>query len=143
LGDFFKGPGLTVLRPDEVLTQIIVPKPQAGEGTGYINIGVRKSCDCNVATVASFFSLDPANGTIKEARIVMGSVGPTFIRASSAESVLIGQKPDAALFLKAGEAASSDCSPIDDFRGTASYRKALVGVLTRRTLDIAHRQAVA
>jgi CO/xanthine dehydrogenase FAD-binding subunit len=143
LGSFFKGPGFTVLRPDEVLSLIIVPSPKEGEGAGYINMGVRKSCDCNVATVASFIALDPMNGTIREARIVLGSVGPTFLRASLAEAVLVGKKPDEALFSKAGEAATQDCNPIDDFRGSASYRRAIIGVLTKRTLDIAYRQAVA
>ena len=59
------------------------------------------------------------------------------------EAVLVGKKPDEALFSKAGEAATQDCNPIDDFRGSASYRRAIIGVLTKRTLDIAYRQAVA
>lgn len=143
LESFFKGPGFTELRPEDVLTRISVPTPKEGEGAGYINLGVRKSCDCNVVNVASFIALDPADGSIKEARIVMGSVGPTPLRARSAETLLMGQKPSPTLFCKAGEAAGQDCTPIDDFRGTASYRKAMVGVLTKRTLDIACQQAAA
>jgi CO/xanthine dehydrogenase FAD-binding subunit len=143
LENFFKGPGFTEIQPDEVLTQIKVPTPKDGEGAGYINLGVRKAQDCNVVNVASFIVLDAVDGSIKEARIVMGSVGPTPLRASSAEAVLIGQKPDETLFLKAGEAARQDCTPIDDFRGLASYRKAMVGVLTKRTLDIAYQKAAA
>ncbi|WP_306304025.1 FAD binding domain-containing protein [Desulfosarcina cetonica] len=102
---------------------------------------MRKAQDCNVVNVASYIALDEKDGSIKTARIVMGSVGPTPLRASGAEAALVGQKPDEALFLKAGEAARQDCKPIDDFRGAASYRKAMVGVLTKRTLDIAYRQA--
>ena len=143
LGDFFKGPGFTELRPEEVLTRINIPAPKDGEGAGYINIGVRQACDCNVANVASFIALDAGDGSIREARIVMGSVGPTPLRAKSAEALLVGQKPDEALFRKAGEAARQDCTPIDDFRGTASYRKAMVGLLTKRTLDIAYQRAAA
>ena len=142
LGKFFKGPGFTEIGPDEVLTEIRVPVPREGEGAGYINLGVRKAQDCNIVNVASFIALNEKDGTIKKARIVMGSVGPTPIRAASAEAALMGQKPDEALFLKAGEAARQDCTPIDDFRGAASYRKAMVGVLTKRTLDIAYRQAM-
>jgi CO/xanthine dehydrogenase FAD-binding subunit len=140
LGGLFKGPGFTDIGADEVLTQVKVPAPKDGEGAGYINLGVRKAQDCNVVNVASFIALDK-DGTIKTARIVMGSVGPTPLRAGSAEKALLGEKPSEALFLKAGEAARQDCTPIDDFRGAASYRKAMVGVLTKRTLDIAHRQA--
>jgi carbon-monoxide dehydrogenase medium subunit len=142
LGEFFKGPGFTAMSPHEVLTEIRVPVPRQGEGAGYINLGVRKAQDCNVVNVAAFIALDVKDGTITKARIVMGSVGPTPVRAFSAEALLMGERPDETLFLKAGEAARQDCTPIDDFRGAASYRKAMVGVLTQRTLDIAHRQAL-
>ena len=142
LGDFFKGPGFTEMRPEEILTTVNIPTPADGEGAGYINLGVRKAQDCNVVNVASFIAL-ASDGSIKDARIVMGSVGPTPLRASSAENALKGQKPSEDLFRKAGEAARQDCTPIDDFRGQASYRKAMVGVLTKRTLDIALAQATA
>jgi carbon-monoxide dehydrogenase medium subunit len=142
LNDFFKGPGFTEIDVDEILTEVRVPTPGDGQGAGYINLGVRKAQDCNVVNVASFIALDDQDGSIKQARIVMGSVGPTPLRAKTAEGVLIGEKPDAALFLKAGEVARKDCTPIDDFRGAASYRKAMVGILTKRTLEIAHRQAM-
>lgn len=142
LGDFFKGPGFTEIDVDEILTEIRVPVPGQGEGAGYINLGVRKAQDCNIVNVASFIALDEKNGRVKNARIVMGSVGPTPLRAATAEAVLIGRKPDGNLFLEAGEAARQDCTPIDDFRGAASYRKAMVGVLTKRTLAIAYRRAV-
>jgi len=141
LNEFFKGPGFTEIDVNEILTEVRVPIPGDGQGAGYINLGVRKAQDCNVVNVASFIALDEKDGRIKQARIVMGSVGPTPLRAKSAEAVLIGEKPDEALFLKAGEAARQDCTPIDDFRGAASYRKAMVGILTKRTLEIAHRVA--
>lgn len=138
----FKGPGFTEIGPDEVLTEVRVPVPRDGEGAGYINLGVRKAQDCNIVNVASFIGLNKKDGSIENARIVMGSVGPTPLRAPSAEKVLQGEKPDDALFLRAADAARQDCSPIDDFRGAASYRKAMVGVLTQRTLAIALRRAL-
>ena len=142
LNAFFKGPGFTEIDVREILTEIRVPVPRDGQGAAYINLGTRKACDCNIVNVASFISLDARDGRIEKARIVMGSVGPTPLRAASAEKLLTGQMPDEALFLKAGEAARQDCTPIDDFRGSASYRKAMVGLLTKRTLEAAHRQAV-
>ncbi len=141
LNNFFKGPGFTEIGLGEVLTEVRIPVPRDGEGAGYINLGVRKAQDCNIVNVASFIALNPTDGRIEKARIVMGSVGPTPLRAGSAEALLIGEKPIEALFLKVGEAARQDCTPIDDFRGAASYRKAMVGVLTKRTLDIAYRHA--
>ncbi len=140
LDQFFLGPGFTAMKPDEILTEIQVPPLSPGAGAGYINIGVRKGQDCNLVNVASYISLD-SDGTIRNARIVMGCVGPIPLRARTAEQLLIGQKPDAALFSRTGDAARTDCTPIDDFRGTAAYKKDMAGVLTRRTLEIAYRQA--
>jgi carbon-monoxide dehydrogenase medium subunit len=140
MDQFFLGPGFTAMKPDEILSEILVPEQPSGTGAGYINIGVRKGQDCNLVNVASFIALG-ADGTIQNARIVMGCVGPIPLRATSAEKVLIGQKPDTALFSRAGEAACSDSTPIDDFRGSAAYKRDMVGVLTRRTLEIAYRQA--
>ena len=59
------------------------------------------------------------------------------MRAASAEKVLLGEKPEESLFAKAGEAASEDSKPIDDFRASAEYRRAMVEVLTRRALKMA------
>jgi CO/xanthine dehydrogenase FAD-binding subunit len=140
LDQFFLGPGFTAVKPDEILTEIQVPAPQPRTGAGYINIGVRKGQDCNLVNVASFISLG-SDGTIQNARIVMGCVGPIPLRALSAEKMLIGQKPGTTLFSSAGAAASSDSTPIDDFRGSAAYKRDMVGVLTRRTLDIAFHEA--
>jgi carbon-monoxide dehydrogenase medium subunit len=59
------------------------------------------------------------------------------VRAVSAEKLLIGEKPSEALFLRAGEEASKESRPIDDFRGSAEYRRAMVAVLTQRTMEMA------
>ena len=142
LNTFFKGPGFTEIGVDEILTEIRVPVPCDGQGAAYINLGTRKACDCNIVNVASFIALNAKDGCIEKARIVMGSVGPTPLRAKSAEKLLLGEKPENDLFLRAAEAARQDCTPIDDFRGSASYRKAMTGVLTKRTLDNAYRQAM-
>ena len=140
LDKFFLGPGFTAAKPDEVLTEIQIPAPKLRSGAGYINIGIRKGQDCNIVNVASFIELDQ-DGIIQKARIVMGCVGPTPLRAGSAEKILIGQKPEGDLFSRAGAAASSDSTPIDDLRGSASYKRDMAGVLTRRTLDIAFHEA--
>jgi CO/xanthine dehydrogenase FAD-binding subunit len=143
LSDVFKGPGLTAIKPDEIITEIRVNVPAAGSGAGYINLGVRRSQDCNIVNLASFLALDDKDGSIRTARIVMGSVGPTPLRAVSAEKVLMGEKPSPALLEKAAAAAIGDSTPILDFRGSAEYRRAMVGVLTQRTLAIALKQAQA
>lgn len=140
LDDFFKGPGLTELQADEILTEIRIETPPPYSGCAYINMGVRKTQDCNIINVASFISLDSPDGLIKTARIVMGCVGPKHLRACSAEASLIGKKASEAIFAQAGELAMKDCSPIDDFRGSAEYKRAMVAVLTKRTLATAYKE---
>lgn len=137
VADFFKGPGLSRLRPDEIITEIRVPVPEGPAAAGYLNLGVRQSQDCNIVNVAAYLALDADAETIASARVVLGSVGPTALRAAAAEALLVGSAPDDALFERAGRAASADCSPILDFRGSAEYRRAMVAVLTQRTLGIA------
>ncbi|MGA3113069.1 MAG: xanthine dehydrogenase family protein subunit M [Syntrophobacteraceae bacterium] len=150
LDHFFRGPGLTEIAPDEILAEIQVDAPPPYSGAGYMNLGLRSSCDCNVVNVASFITLEGPRGPIKNARIVMGCVGPTPLRAPSAEKVLIGENPSETLFARAADAvvacvpgaASMDCTPIDDFRGSSEYKRDMVKVLIRRTLLAALKEAI-
>jgi CO/xanthine dehydrogenase FAD-binding subunit len=142
LDKVFRGAGLTEIAPYEILTEIQIEAPPPHSGACYINLSSRSSCDCNLVNVASFIGLDGPGGTIKTARIVMGCVGPIHLRAVSAERLLIGEKPSEAIFAKAGEAAMKDCSPINDFRGSAQYKHSMVSVLTNRTLSIAYKDAM-
>jgi carbon-monoxide dehydrogenase medium subunit len=139
LEDLITGPGMTAMEPDQFITRIDVPIGGVNTGAGYMNLGVRKAQDCNIVNVASWITLAD-DGTIASARIVMGCVGPTPLRATSAEKCIIGEKPTRALFKNAGDAASTDSRPILDFRGSAEYRHALAGVLTRRTLHLAIKE---
>jgi carbon-monoxide dehydrogenase medium subunit len=141
IGEFFKGPGLTAAREDELITAVAVQVPSGYTGAGYLNLGVRKAQDCNIVNVASFLELDERAEIIRSARIALGSVGPTPLRSPSAENVLIGQKPAETLFEEAAQAARRDCTPILDFRGSAEYRREMVGVLVRRTLAMALAEA--
>jgi len=141
LDRFFVGPGLTEIQPDEILCEIQVTRPAAGAGAGYMNLGIRKAQDCNLVNVASFLALDSDGQTIKDARIVMGCVGPTPLLSPEAEIILKGEKVSPSLFEKASVAAMGDSCPIDDFRGCGEYKRDMIGVLTRRTLAIALDEA--
>ncbi|MFZ0243572.1 MAG: xanthine dehydrogenase family protein subunit M [Desulfobacterales bacterium] len=138
---YFKGPGMTAAGEDELVTAIVITVPRGYCGAGYLNLGVRKAQDCNIVNVASFLELDEKADRIRNARIALGSVGPTPLRSSKAEQVLVGEKPDERLFEQAGQAATNDCQPILDFRGSAEYRRAMVALLTRRTLAMALTEA--
>jgi CO/xanthine dehydrogenase FAD-binding subunit len=141
LEEFFKGPGETVIEGGEILCGVVLKEPPLYSGGGYVKLGVRRALEISMVNVAAFFALDGPSGPIQEARVVLGAVGPTPVRALSAEQVLIGEKPDEALFEKAGEAASNDAKPIDDFRASAGYRREMVKVLTRKALRQAYEEA--
>ena len=89
-----------------------------------------------VVSVAARLTLNET-GDISQARIALGSVAPTPMRATQAESSLDGQPPSVEHFAKAGQIASAESSPIDDIRASGDYRKKMVAVLTRRALAAA------
>lgn len=141
LEDFFKGPGETLLGPDEILIQVVLKKPSPASGAAYIKLGVRKTLEISLVNVAVYIGLDSQDGSIKTARVALGAVAPTPLRASSAEKVLLGEKPSPELFEAAGNEAAKESRPIDDFRGSKGYRKDMVKVLTRRALGKAYDEA--
>ncbi len=140
--EFFKGPGETVMDPDEILTAILIDRPAGPYGGGYIKLGVRQTLEISIVNVAAFIELDDSGKAITNARIVLGSVGPKPLRAPSAEDMLKGEKPAENLFDKAGQAAAGDSQPIDDFRASAEYRRDMVAVLTKRALKMALDKAL-
>jgi CO/xanthine dehydrogenase FAD-binding subunit len=133
LEDFFKGPGKTCLESDEILVAIEVPKPLVGSSGCYMRHIPRNEMDIAVVGVGSFLVLNKAK-VCKSARIALGAVAPTPIRATQSESILIGNPLTDELMEQAAAAAAEAASPISDLRGSADYRKALVKVLTLRTL---------
>lgn len=141
LDEFFTGPGKTVLNVDEILTEVILDAPPPYSGCGYIKLGTRNALEISLVNVAAFITLDSPDGTVTNARIFLGAVGPTPIRALTAEKRLIGQKPGDELFSSAGEDAAGDSKPIDDFRGSAEYRTDMIKVLTRKALTEAFNNA--
>ena len=141
LHDFFLEPGKTVMEADEILSEILVPEPPPGSGAAYIKLGNRKSLEISMVNVASFISLDHRTETIQNIRIVLGAVAPIPLRAVSAEQLLKGEKPGDLLFHRAAKAAAAECKPIDDFRGSSRYRRAMVAVLVERTLKTAWERA--
>jgi len=85
--------------------------------------------------------LDAKAQTISDAKIVLGVVGPAPIRATGAEQMLIGQKPDEALLQKAAQSCADQSRPIDDYRASAEYRREILKVLFERAFDDAFTNA--
>jgi carbon-monoxide dehydrogenase medium subunit len=141
LDGFFKGPGMTVMEDDEVLTKISIPAIPPFTGADYAKLGHRATLEIAIVAVASRITLDGPDGRIKDARIVLSAVAPTAVHAVSAERILAGERPSQELLAEAARLAINDASPIDDIRGGALYRRDMVGVLTKRSLSRALEDA--
>ncbi|MBI3744846.1 MAG: xanthine dehydrogenase family protein subunit M [Chloroflexi bacterium] len=134
LEEFFSGPGKTVLASDEILVDIVVPPPAPHSASAYERFTPRAEMDIAFAGVASYLRLDSKSGRCAEARICLGAVAPTPLRASQAERALVGQAVTKDTIREAARRAAMDAQPITDQRASADYRRELVQVLTRHTL---------
>jgi carbon-monoxide dehydrogenase medium subunit len=133
--EFMTAPGQTVIENDEILTQIVLPTLPAYTGSAFMNVTNRKAVEITITSAAARLTLESEKGPILEAKICLGSVAPTPISAQNAQSALIGKEPSEEVFQAAAAAAVSDCTPIDDLRGSADYRNWMVEVLVKRVLD--------
>jgi CO/xanthine dehydrogenase FAD-binding subunit len=134
LEDFFLAPGKTALAEDELLVEIEVPYPPWPSAGSYRRHTAREEMDIAVAGVGSFLTLSPGNRCLLSARIALGAVAPTPIRANGAEEILVGREITLELIEQAAERAAAEANPISDMRGSSDYRRELARVLTRRTL---------
>lgn len=141
IADFFTGVRKTVLAPNELLVELIVPAPGPNSGGQYLRHTPRRELDIAVVGVAS--QLTMANGRCAKARIALASVAPTPVRATAAERALEGQAVTPELIERAATLAIEAAKPISDQRGSSEFRKHLVRVLTRRTLTTALQRASA
>ena len=144
LQDFFLGPRSTAIQPGELLSEISLPILPSRWGGLYLKLGHRKAMDLALVGIAALVALDPT-GRCLDCRIALGAVAPAPVRARRAEEVLRGEKVTEAVLDKAAETAMGECQPIDDIRATATYRRQMVQVLTRKglsqALDLAQGRA--
>ncbi len=138
--DFVLSPGRTVLKPGELLVQLLVPAPAAHSSDAYLRFIPRNEMDIAVVGVGASVTLD-RDEVVRAARIALGAVAATPLLAEKAAASLIGKKLDDAALETAGRLASEKSSPIDDMRGTAEYRRHVTSVLTQRALALAASRA--
>ena len=143
LTDFFLGPRKTVLKADEILAEIVIPKQNLGKPTHFLKFGLRKGQALALVNSAASFWVDWEKHTFVAPRIGLGAVAPKVIRATQAETFLEGRKITPEVMAEAGLIAANDAKPITDFRASAGYRKNLVAVLTKRALEGAYALAQA
>ena len=141
IATFFTGVRRTVLAPDEILVEIVLPNPGPHSGGNYLRHTPRRELDIAVVGVASQLTL--ANGVCTKARIALAAVAPVPLRATAAEQSLEGQAVTPDRIKRAADLATEAARPISDQRGSADFRRHLVRVLTRRTLTTALARASA
>jgi len=143
LDEFFTDYYETVVRPDELVTRVVVPRAAPHTGSTYLKFLPRTSEDYATVGVAARVSLEPDSGVCQDCRLVLGGVGATPLRAREAEDLLKGQKSTPELLEAVGAAARQLTDPVSDSRGSAQYKRAMTGVFVGRAIEQAWERALA
>lgn len=123
----------TVIAPDELLTEVIVPAPTRDMRHVYLKFLPRTGDD--YATVAVAANAWVEGGICHELRVALGAVGPTPVHATAVEAELEGSNVTPEAIRRAAEAVETLVDPIDDFRGSSAYKRDMAVVFTRRALE--------
>jgi len=137
--EFFTGYYETVIQPDELVTEVAIPPQPPVTGVAYIQFLPQTKND--YATVAAAARLGLQADRISDVRVALGAVGATPLRARKLEDHLYGQIPTSAALRHAAELVADMVDPIADFRGSASYKREMAVVITRRALTQAAAMA--
>jgi carbon-monoxide dehydrogenase medium subunit len=132
IDEFFYGFYMTAVQPNEILTEIQIPIPEAGTGSAYHKLE-RKVGDYATAGVAVSLTIN-SDGICTKAGIGLTNVNPTPLRAKRSEEALVGQKISRSIMAEAAKMAAEDCSPSSDLRGSEEYKRDMVEILTQRMI---------
>ena len=138
LEDLFLDYYETDIHPGEVLTSVLVPPAPAGSGSVYLKFLPRTADDYGTVSAAAVVSKEQ-DGTFKDVRIVLGSVGVTPIRAKDAEDALRGKALTDENIRAATALVKDAVDPLEDFRGSSEYKTDMAEVFARRAVE----QAIA
>jgi CO/xanthine dehydrogenase FAD-binding subunit len=136
--DFFKGPGESVLKAGEILTQILIPSPLEKSSGAYFKLMRRAAMDLAQVSVAVCLSSDSEKRICTRARIALGAVGLTPIRAPKAEQILVNKEISERVGKEAGKIAAQEANPRSSIRASKEYRKEMIEVLTKRAVMTAY-----
>jgi aerobic carbon-monoxide dehydrogenase medium subunit len=144
LEGFFRDYYETALEPGELVTAVTVPSAlPAASGAAFLKFLPRTADDYATVAAAAIVTLEPDGEGCREARIALGSVGVTPLRASAVEALLPGQRLGESLLQAAGEAAKGAVDPLSDHRGSAAYKREMTAVMVKRALTQAWESALA
>ncbi len=134
LKNFFIGPGKTVLEPGDIVTSISIPLPPDHCAGNYIKVGRNAVGDLAIVGVTAFGYPDTSQPSGTNIKIVLASVAPVPLVAGAAEKMLNQQAISPATIKDAAQAAMDACTPIDDVRSSARYRKYMVRNMTAQAV---------
>lgn len=138
ISKFFLDAYTSALEHDELVKEVVVKLPTKNSAGAYVAF---KRCAPVYATASAAVQLNMQDGTCQDARIVLGCVGLTAIRADQAEAALRGQALNDKSIGAAAEAAMSAADPQPDMRGSADYKRTLIGALVKRAIGVALRRS--
>jgi CO/xanthine dehydrogenase FAD-binding subunit len=130
--EFFVGPNRTILKGDEIIRGIILPKANLSAKMAYTKFGLRNSMAISVISLAVLVEME--RGICKKARIGLGAVSPTPIRAYGVEEMVMGHEITEELIAKCCEKVQTEIHPITDIRASLDYRRSMASVLLGRLL---------
>ena len=130
LDQFFLGPNQTVLRKDEIIKEVTFLRPNSKAKMAYVKLGLRNAMAISVVSLAVMMEVQ--GNHCKKARIGLGAVAPTPIRAYQTEAILIGEKVTTELINICSKKVLDEISPITDIRASAEYRREMTSTLFRR-----------
>ncbi len=133
VADLFRDYYETAIAPGELLTEVIVPAQAAATQTTYIKYLPRTEDD--YATISVAAAAQVSNGVCTNLRVALGAAAPTPVHATAVERELEGKSVSAAAVRQAAEAVVGEVDPLDDFRGSAAYKRDMAVVFTRRALE--------
>jgi 4-hydroxybenzoyl-CoA reductase subunit beta len=133
--DFFRNDGMRAWarRPDEIVTEVAIPAPAVGSRSAYRKLRLRNSFDFPILGIAAALAL--TDGVCTSARIVLGAVAPKPVEAPAAGAALVGTRLEPEALEAAAEAAFAVGKPLDNTSGSIPYRKRMLRVFARRTLE--------
>jgi CO/xanthine dehydrogenase FAD-binding subunit len=140
LNTLFVGPGQTTLEPGDITTAIVFPVPPKGCRARYVKLGRNAIGDLAIVGVTALGYPDTEAPSGYRFRLALASVAPVPMAPTQAEAILAEKRINEATIAEAAEAAMEACTPIDDVRASARYRKLMVRNLTRRAVTEAWEQ---
>jgi carbon-monoxide dehydrogenase medium subunit len=135
LNTFFCGPGKTVLKPGDIATAILFPLPPPAYAAKYIKLGRNAIGDLAIVGVTALGYPDSSAPSGYRFRLALASVAPIPLRPTQAEAILAENPITETTLAEAAQAAMEACTPIDDVRSSARYRKLMVRNLTKKALS--------